>query len=277
MTLLAISLAVTELCPGRAAAQSTNISVSSPVQRLGDSFFERIGTDFGWGIRGRRGGAFFNQGSFESALPPFGGHNPAADAYFGYGMRSNNADLSFGLAAGQGSSRSIISQAPSVTMSNGGVAGVADGMLQPFVTGIIPVVGAFRASPLLERLHRLRSLRRQQPSAAAEDDEPMTVRPPDRRSQPTPLTLAAPGSSTAERGDISVAEIRARQAAEEGAKQREVQGLIAKAQRWEQAGNAGVASIYYRQAASRATGSLQRELQEKVKSLTGPREKPPSR
>jgi hypothetical protein len=73
--------------------------------------------------------------------------------------------------------------------------------------------------------------------------------------------------STAERGDLSVAEIKRQQAAEESSQDREVQTLIERGKGAEEAGKANVAKIYYRQAASRASGSLREELLAKVQAL----------
>jgi hypothetical protein len=183
--------------------------------------------------------------------------------------------FSFGLAASQGSTRSIVSEAPSLTVLNGGSAWMGQGLLRPFVTGIVPVVGALRTSPLIEKMGRLAELSRRRPSGAVSSGEMAAHKPLHRRQQPVRTPSAAKGS-TAQRGDVSVAEIRARQAAEAETARREVQSLVARGERLERLGKANVARIYYQQAASRATGTLQRRLQEKAESMRSLRDAPAS-
>ncbi|HND50964.1 MAG TPA: hypothetical protein PLV92_01155, partial [Pirellulaceae bacterium] len=73
--------------------------------------------------------------------------------------------------------------------------------------------------------------------------------------------------STAERGDLSVAEIRRQQAAADEALAKEITDLIAEARQLEEAGRPGQARIYYQRAATRATGDQLRELKTKIAEL----------
>jgi hypothetical protein len=141
-----------------AEARAQYSAISSPLNTAGNSFAENIGVN--WGFSGRN--FFFNNGG--AALPPFGGHDPGADATFGFGGRG----FSFNLTAGQGSSTTMGSQTGTITVPNGVPGFLFDGRQRPFVTGLVPVVGAgwamaaetptpYIVRPLEERLARLRA------------------------------------------------------------------------------------------------------------------------
>ena len=77
------------------------------------------------------------------AQPPrFGGASGATAANFGFAILSD-IEVFFLLQATQGNSRTNVMQAPTVTMFNGQSASISDGSQQPFVTGVVPVVGDF--------------------------------------------------------------------------------------------------------------------------------------
>ena len=158
--------------------QDLQITIEVRFISLSDNFFERIGVDFdvsledgqvGTGFNanqdkfrpgrvvgtqpGATGGtAFtpnldidFRQGSFGSAVPAFGGFDPATAANFGFAILSD-IEVYFLLQAAQGDTRTNVLQAPKVTLFNGQSATVVDVLQRPFVTGIIPVVGDFAAA-----------------------------------------------------------------------------------------------------------------------------------
>ena len=226
-----------------------DVTVGAPYNVIHHGFYEHYGIH--WGFQGR--GMFFNSGG--GALPPqFGGYDPNADARFGFG----GPNYFFNFTAGQGSSRSMVSQTPMITMPNGGIGSIADSFTRPFVTGIVPVVGE-RQTPLHQKLERMRN-GETPPPAPPKNEEPSSGSGGG----------AAASDSTANRGDVSVADIRRQQADEDAAKRAEVEGLIEQARGFEERGKPGVARIYYQQAAKRATGDLQRSLREKVQSLSIP-------
>jgi hypothetical protein len=66
---------------------------------------------------------------------------------------------------------------------------------------------------------------------------------------------------------VSVAEIRARQAAEDAAAAAEIDALADKAAQSESSGKLGLARIYYRQALRRAGGSRQTELEAQLRAI----------
>lgn len=80
--------------------------------------------------------------------------------------------------------------------------------------------------------------------------------------------VGAPTSSTAAKGDLSVAEIRRRQARELAERNDEVEQLMAKGREAESQGKGGVARIYYQQASRLATGERLQELAAKLRELS---------
>ncbi len=269
------------------------VQVTTPFHSQNESFYENFGVGLG-GINrmGPRGGWFFSGLPANATPPPFGGYDPGADARFGF--RAGPFDVN--LIAGQGSSRSMVMEAPTLVVPHGGTGYLFEGSQRPFVTGVVPVIGHpvlrpvldegdYSVNPLTERLQRLAAeesaaaARREQlpqdaPARAArdpspnarQDDPPLVLR--GGRSSPAASTAAAnPGDSTATRGDLSLREIRQQQAEEEAAREHEVLLLIEKARGQEAAGKRGLAKIYYQQAAARAAGQLRQQLQAKVDSL----------
>jgi len=275
------------LSAGSASAQYTK--VTTPFHTVNDNFFERIGVGFGFNIRGSGmlpgddsgsgvvglapDGSFtrdieFRQGSFGSTVPTRGGFDPTNQNSLGFAMRGNEGSAFFNFSAMQGNDRTHISQVPMVVVPNGGQGTFSDTAQRPFVTGIIPVVGAYSptpraVSPLFERIQRLHAQPRQQARLAQAQGAP---RRPLSKGEALGRDLNAP--STATHGDLSVAEIRRRQTEKDDAKQQELQSWIERAKGAEAAGKTVVAKTYYRYAANRADGELKRQLLKKVKDLS---------
>ncbi len=84
----------------------------------------------------------FRQGSFEIGVPDFGNFNPDAGLQMGLAILSD-IETFFFIQAAQGDERSNIMFAPKVTLFNGQFATVTDTVARPFVTSLIPTVGAF--------------------------------------------------------------------------------------------------------------------------------------
>jgi general secretion pathway protein D len=139
---------------------------------LNDNFFERIGVDFDFNIDDNTGNinplpddvgpsivvglgpdgqptsnqdVQFTQNSFSTAIPQFGGFDPATAANFGFAILSD-IEVFFLLQASTGDTRTNVLQAPKVTLFNGQQAVVSDTSQRPFVTSVIPVVGDFAAA-----------------------------------------------------------------------------------------------------------------------------------
>ena len=87
----------------------------------------------------------FRQGSFDLALPTFGGFSPGQAASFGFAILSD-IEAYFLINAAQGDSRTNVLNAPKVTLFNGQQAFVTDSSQTPFVISVIPVVGEFAAA-----------------------------------------------------------------------------------------------------------------------------------
>ena len=249
-----------------AAAQQVNLD--APFNSVGHSFYEQVGVR--WGLSGRNW--FFNfggPGPGAGVAPPFGGFDPNAGANFGFGFGGNGVNGFFNVTAGQGSSRTLGSASPSVTVMNGQTGFFADTQQRPFVTGLVPVVGSpIMVPPVLppyappqsvlnERISRLQA---GEGSAA-----------PAERTPSAPAASAPSEISTAERGDLSVSEIKARKAAERSAREaalaEEIAVLIEKAQGKIDAGQPSVAKAYLQMAARKATGDQRAEIQRQIAEL----------
>ncbi len=265
-----------------AAAQ--NVHLSTPMVGVSDSFYEWYGIDWGYRWSGPRGNFFFQRGGSLGTAPPFGGFDPNQAARLGF----SSGGFNFNFTAAQGSNRTITASTPSVTVANGAVGSIRDVQMRPFVTGLIPVVGSRSGgrvppptliSPLKARLARLQN--EPPPQSPRPAPEQAVPRPP----QPTPdagelrlgtgtsapeLKLTGSGaaiSSSAERGDISIAEIRRRQAADRVEAAAALQTIIDEARAAESVGRFGAARARYRQAAARASGDLKRELLERLEAI----------
>lgn len=267
------------ICWQGQAAPAQQIQLTSPFQTLNDSFYENFG--FGGinaGRSGPKGNWYFNTGPASSAPPPFGGYDPGADARFGMQF-GGPLGLGFNMLAGQGSTRSNTVTAPTIVIPNGGTGSLFSGSIRPFVTGVIPVVGNAPIGPMLPMAPqssvsplaaRVAQLQQQQAATQAAADAglapaPVAADAAIAADTARPATRAAP--STANHGDLSVAEIRRQQAAEDAALLEEIQVRIEKARGLEEAGKPGLAKIYYQQAATRATGELKKQLQDKLRAL----------
>lgn len=246
--------------------QQTQITL--PSHRLSEGFFERIGV--GWHFESTRPNSrmFFNYPGLNSAVPFFGGWDPATDARFGFAGRRGNTRFGFNMALQQGSSRTMIGSAPSVIVPNGGSGSISSTTLRPFVTGWIPVVGQQFRPPLVlppawqsrtAELSRSSTSRKQPQTSRQVDDAPLRI---SRREPRTNSSI-----TTAIRGDESVAEIRRNQLLQDQARLQEVEELVERARGAEQAGKLGVARIYYQQAANRSTGELKALLLERQEEL----------
>ncbi len=162
--------------------QDLQVTIEVRFIRLSDDFFERIGIDFDMNINDMTdgfddiaaGGIYegprssgtvgttlsatgdlpaitadldlpFRQGSFDVAVPTFGGFNPTQAATFGFAILSD-IEAYFLINAAQGDSRTNVLNAPKVTLFNGQQAFVSDTSQSPFVISVIPVVGEFAAA-----------------------------------------------------------------------------------------------------------------------------------
>jgi general secretion pathway protein D len=156
--------------------QDLQVTIEVRFITLNDRFFERIGVDFDFDIDDNSNQIAnqapilpddtgpsisfgldpsgiptidydyqFNQGSFGSTVPQFGGFDAATAANFGFAILSD-IEVFFLLQAAQGDDRTNVLQAPKVTLFNGQTGFVSDTSQRPFVTSVVPVVGDFAAA-----------------------------------------------------------------------------------------------------------------------------------
>lgn len=184
------------LCLMSRPGSAQQIRNTTSRQGIGQGFFEQTGV--GWGLQHQHSGGFmfFSNGG-PGPLPPFGGFDPNAQSHFGLGGVTGDVRWNFGIYAGQGSSHSMTSQAPGIVLPDGSSGYLFNTMQQPFVTGIVPVVGAPGMTPLQERIVRLRyeqalrglskhATETKRPSAASAETKP---RPKQPRQDDPPLIL----------------------------------------------------------------------------------------
>ncbi len=135
-----VLLIVVLLLPAASVRGQDMINVSTPLNTAGGSFFENIG--FNWSLRGPNWFANFNG----MAPPPFGNFDPNSGLRSGVAFGGNGVNGTLGFTFGQGSSRTITSTTPSVTLMDGVPGGITSQTIRPFVTGITPVVGGYPTS-----------------------------------------------------------------------------------------------------------------------------------
>jgi general secretion pathway protein D len=148
--------------------QNLQVTIEVRFITLSDNFFERIGVDFDfdiddnvpaksirddWGPSsvigiGRDGlptadfDISFNQNSFSSTVPQFGGFDVNSAATLGFAILSD-IEAFFFIEAVQGDTRANVLQAPKVTLFDGQIGTITDSAFRPFVMSLIPVVGDF--------------------------------------------------------------------------------------------------------------------------------------
>ena len=200
------------------------IGIGSPFTNVSDSYFERIGFNFGFSFRGGsgpgsrvvgllpngqltpNGNIFFSQGGFGSAVPTFGGYDPNSSARFGFGTtRPGGGGFTLGLEMGKGNSRSIVSTTPSMVVQNGYGGSFSSGQLSPFVTGLISVTGgggSYGLGPPDNGVTRAMSSGQLDLTRLGKESEELPAKASTESS-------SSPKSSAAH-GELSVAEIKAR-------------------------------------------------------------------
>ncbi len=117
-----------------------SITTTVPFQNLSSSFYENY--SIGWSLRGDHW--FANFGGGAPLQPPFappGAVNGGLSG--GFGSFGGGVGGSLGFRFSQGSNRSISSSSASLTTTDGYPGSFSSGVLRPFVTGVIPVVGGY--------------------------------------------------------------------------------------------------------------------------------------
>ena len=226
---LAILLTATISAPAAAQLQS---NIGTPAIGVSDSFYEQFGVNWGFNWNSPNSVGFFNQGGFNSAIPPFGGYTPNGGARGGF----RAGPFRFNFVADQGSSRSMNMVSPSLTLPNGFPGSLSFGQQVPFVTGIVPVLGGAPAH-IHDRVGRWMG-----------GERPDSAQPQHDSSANSSSTFGNANSS-ANRGDLSLQEIRQQQADSDQRQSAEYDRLMQLARQCEADGKSKVAEHIYRQAA----------------------------
>lgn len=260
------------LLPNLASAQQ-QVTIQTPFQSTRDSFFENFGFggnfNFGNGVV-----ATFNNNQ-NAGIPPFGGFTPGAGISSGMRINGGNGvSAGFNFNFSQGGSRSFVSQTPVITGMQGYPMFLRSGVQVPFVTGFTPIVGpgilplggfgggglfSVPTPSLRERWEQARSqgLREPKQESAAGG---LQMRAEPRAQQDGGLQLAdalPPTRSERLRGSQAQA----------GVVNVIAQDYFEKGEQAEADGKAGVAKIYYRMAAKRASGEFLNRITAKLKQL----------
>jgi hypothetical protein len=262
--------------------RAQQITVTTPLYGVSDSFFESFGVGFGFGFPQGNFGAMSNDSGrssivgfnpfpvgFGGVLPGFGGFDPGAGATFGCGVRGAGFMGGFALAAQQGSDRSTSMTAPSLTLTNGAPGFIAATTQRPFVTSFIPVVNGFGAglapvlpvygpaslmpqyfpgqSALQERIERLRQegFRPRSPTSGAKEHPGPTGKLDG--GDPFPSRLASAKVSTAGRPAVSVAAIRRQHEQQQAEHEQKLAELRRKISDAQSSGKPRIARIYQQQ------------------------------
>ena len=120
----------------------------------------------------------------------------------GHSLGFSGGGISLGFELAQGSSRTLTSTTPSVTLMNGGIGTINSGAIVPFATGVVPVVGA--SAPIDNGVTRGIASGQLRPYSESRVEA-------NRIESNRPIRTSKETSSAAS-SDISVAEIKARNA-----------------------------------------------------------------
>jgi hypothetical protein len=236
------------------------------------------------------------------AAPQFGGFDPSAGISGGVATRNNNFNGFLNFNMSHGSRQSFVSQTPSVTLMNGQSAWISDSSQSPFVIGFVPIVGGFPTVPGTSIGYapqfgpglmmpptamptpspgnpRVQAMLRQIADQKAQGQNPAAAAPaPQKRAAPPPEKddlapalaqgdVARAEASSAAMAVPSVTEARRLHQIEQANQDNEVRALVERALAAEEDGKPGVARVYYRMAAQRATGQVKAEVQSRLAAL----------
>ncbi len=261
------------------------INVGTPFNTVTDSYYERNGVNFGFSIPGGQGSGSrivglnplgmvtpninFSQNGFGSAIPPFGGYDPGASARTGFGfINSRGGGFSLGLEFGKGSSRSVTSTVPSLTVPNGFGGFIQSGASRPFVTGLVPVVSS--GNQILPMYRPVEESPYNGVTRAIESGQlrlggPVEARPVDS----SPINYGRENSS-AETSDIGVAAIKAHRAAAARAEKQRLEYLVSSIADLEEKREFAQARSNVREAIKLTDDkALKANLREQLKGLRG--------
>lgn len=251
-----IPLAMSLIALNASLTMAQDAVTSTAFSQTGDQYYEAIGTN--WGVSGR--GWFFNWGG-GGAVPPFGGYTPNSGLTGGVGFNSGGLSGRLNFFASQGYSSTVSSVSPSVTSMSGVPAAVIDTNYRPFITEIVPVVAESSLA------NKMRAFGGKAPLLQASADavkHPVNAAEPSR---PATSHVARSTTSSATRGEASLADIRREQEREDAAVAEQVATLIAQADAAEAKHDFSGAASLLAKAAYRREGEERRALLDRSRSV----------
>jgi hypothetical protein len=125
------------ICTAATTSRAQQVTGGVPFQSFGAGYSQSTGIN--WSL----GGPNWFANTNNQVVPPFGPSlaNTGTSGGFGFGGNGFSGGLSFNFA--QGSNRSIVSAAPSMTTTSGYPGSFFSGEVRPFVTGLTPIVGSY--------------------------------------------------------------------------------------------------------------------------------------
>ncbi len=280
--------------------QAQQVTVGNRFHTLSDSFYENNSINWSGNYRGFT----FTFGGGALARPQFGGFDPSSGLTTNFAAVGPYGQIGVGLNFSQGYKSAAVTQAPSVTLTNGQQGFVSDTSQTPFVISIVPVVGAFPVAPQQQapgmdddlnpvdpRVQAMLQAHADAQAQAAQAKDGKAVQPPvqqQKLDKPAPQQnlklmkvadpvpgageaaaerLHAAQASTAGRPALSVAEAKRLHQQEQEAANGEMAALMERARALEEDGKPNVAKIFYQQIAKHATGELQQQARTRLYEL----------
>ncbi|MEM7457327.1 MAG: hypothetical protein AAF456_23530 [Planctomycetota bacterium] len=259
------------------------IVVSTPFTGISDSYYERMGVNFGFsfpaaantngsrivgfGPGGIQPNVAFSQGSFGGTAPQIGGYNPNASARFGFGrIGPGGGGFNLGFELGKGSTRSWTTTTPSINVQNGFGGSIFSGGAVPFVTSVTPVTGYGYPSPIDNAVTRAIA-------SGQLDTYGQPTGSMQRESRYTGPVNYSSEVSSAETTDISVDAIVAQRERQQSAMIAQINELVRQAIEFEEAGDFYHARKRYREAVQICTDrDLEERLRERMRLVGKPAE-----
>ncbi len=236
-------------------SSAQNINVTNPITRLNERSYSHSGINFGFGFPGGSGPGSRVQGlgprgnltpwlglqyGGNQAFPIFSGYSPNAGARLDFSRKGPNGGFSLGINMAKGSTRTISSVTPSLTVQNGFGGTLFSGQTKPFVTGLVPIVGgypgtSFQTGGIDNGVTR------------AINSGQLDLRPTRREetySSSGPISYSDENSS-AMTGDLSVAQIKVQREERNRQLDREINALIVEAKNLEKENRLAEARVCY--------------------------------
>lgn len=300
LCLLLVLGVVTTLTPH---VQAQYIGLGLPFQNATESYYQRTGVGFSFWLPGSTTGKgvvglmpngqftpdgriHFSQGGMGSALPPFGGYDPGADAHLGFAYNGSGGGFRLNLALGQGTNRTLSHTTPSLVVPNGVPGWIYSGQWRPFVTGVYPVVGGMPAGVFRGPLqpmsgvspvdYKLWQMQQQGASPELLGDSPGgLILGSDEEASGSGQAASVPASSSAAKPALSVDELRLRREEQVRSAEREriqkLESLVASAEQAAADQYYGAARERLRRAIRLAKPGEVGPLQAKLDKLAGQR------